>query len=581
MKLFFKSGQYPGRILNVKPDGMTIGRGPENDLTLHADGISRNHCRLFQRGEDWYVEDLGSTNGVVVNGEKIAAPTRLRKDDKIELYDQVLVFTDDQGAAAFKTGGAPATGAAAHATAGSTTTEPHPHTETPKKQQPEPTPENTIPWGHIILLVVLVAVVGWALYSTLISAPEKQPRDAETTQNENAADTENDVPPPDQQDTTTPGAEADAGETTTGETDTETGVAPEVVEPDDDGDAEDDAATDVGPDVETRVVAKTAPETKVEEEEKRFTVVINSDPEGAMLTLDGQDIGRTPAVVKKLSGGRHTLQLERNGFEQLRQLVFVPDTLQEKPYKLRLKPGVVRVTSTPRGATVFHGTQVLGQTPVVIKNLPRGDNTLRLAAYGYKSQTVTAEVNDLKGTELHLQLDSTLGGVEVLTLPAGCRVLVDDTYKGTTEQAPDIARNQSKPLPVKGLRAGPHKIKVEHPNGASDSKKVEIKAGAASTVAFRLWVMDTKLTLKDGTVIYGMLVSRNEFGDIIMSVYPTRKMTTFLKDQIQEVDKLKPREAREIMEKKQGKESARAHGDDDDREPKMGGTPRFGPSAAA
>jgi pSer/pThr/pTyr-binding forkhead associated (FHA) protein len=48
---------------------------PDIDLTPHGGsllGVSRNHARLVLRGADWYLEDLRSTNGTFVDGERLA-----------------------------------------------------------------------------------------------------------------------------------------------------------------------------------------------------------------------------------------------------------------------------------------------------------------------------------------------------------------------------------------------------------------------------------------------------------------------------------------------------------------------------
>lgn len=59
----------------LTPPGLTIGRGSEADLRISDPGISRKHAEItvVQRGEDLDVQiaDLGSTNGIVVNGNRV------------------------------------------------------------------------------------------------------------------------------------------------------------------------------------------------------------------------------------------------------------------------------------------------------------------------------------------------------------------------------------------------------------------------------------------------------------------------------------------------------------------------------
>jgi hypothetical protein len=69
----------------------TIGRGAEADLRIDDPGISRTHAELRRSGGDVTVVDLGSTNGVVVDGERVSE-ARLREGTRIVLGSTTVVF---------------------------------------------------------------------------------------------------------------------------------------------------------------------------------------------------------------------------------------------------------------------------------------------------------------------------------------------------------------------------------------------------------------------------------------------------------------------------------------------------------
>jgi len=55
--------------------------------------VSQVHARLFRRGRETYVEDLGSTNGTLVNGERISEVTRLRRGDQVQFGSTLAEIT--------------------------------------------------------------------------------------------------------------------------------------------------------------------------------------------------------------------------------------------------------------------------------------------------------------------------------------------------------------------------------------------------------------------------------------------------------------------------------------------------------
>jgi hypothetical protein len=73
---------------------VSVGRAPGCGVVLDDDTfVSQVHARLFRRGRETYVEDLGSTNGTFVNGERVSEVTRLRHGDRVQFGSTVAEIT--------------------------------------------------------------------------------------------------------------------------------------------------------------------------------------------------------------------------------------------------------------------------------------------------------------------------------------------------------------------------------------------------------------------------------------------------------------------------------------------------------
>ncbi|MFN7972275.1 MAG: protein kinase [Acidobacteriota bacterium] len=79
-KILFLRGPLARYEFVLKPEGFTMGRSPDNDLTLPDDSVSRRHARIYKDGDGWFVTDLGSLNGIRVNGEAAKQKPLLDRD---------------------------------------------------------------------------------------------------------------------------------------------------------------------------------------------------------------------------------------------------------------------------------------------------------------------------------------------------------------------------------------------------------------------------------------------------------------------------------------------------------------------
>jgi DNA-binding CsgD family transcriptional regulator len=69
-----------------------IGRRSDNDIPINNVQASRRHAVLMNLNDDWWINDLGSRNGIIVNGLRLNCARRLRNGDEIRIANQRLCF---------------------------------------------------------------------------------------------------------------------------------------------------------------------------------------------------------------------------------------------------------------------------------------------------------------------------------------------------------------------------------------------------------------------------------------------------------------------------------------------------------
>ena len=90
MKLIIEDDEGRKTVVPLVRDEITIGRQEGNTIRLTERNVSRRHARLVKENGHVLIEDLGSYNGVRVNGEKIIGPTRIKEGDLVEIGDYDL-----------------------------------------------------------------------------------------------------------------------------------------------------------------------------------------------------------------------------------------------------------------------------------------------------------------------------------------------------------------------------------------------------------------------------------------------------------------------------------------------------------
>ena len=80
----------PGRLA-LDRDRITIGRAAGAGLLLDSDEVSRNHATLTRLDDEYTIEDLGSRNGIYLNGLKVHSAV-LRDGDELQLGDVFLLY---------------------------------------------------------------------------------------------------------------------------------------------------------------------------------------------------------------------------------------------------------------------------------------------------------------------------------------------------------------------------------------------------------------------------------------------------------------------------------------------------------
>jgi FHA domain len=88
--LVVTEGSLRGTTLSLGQAPVLIGRAPESTLVLDDDYASARHARIYPQDGEWFVEDLGSTNGTFVGSTRLSDPVRLEAGAPVRVGRTVL-----------------------------------------------------------------------------------------------------------------------------------------------------------------------------------------------------------------------------------------------------------------------------------------------------------------------------------------------------------------------------------------------------------------------------------------------------------------------------------------------------------
>jgi pSer/pThr/pTyr-binding forkhead associated (FHA) protein len=83
-------GPLKGTTITLGQNSVLIGRNPESTLVLDDDFASGRHARIYPENGEWFVEDLGSTNGTFSGTQRLTSPQRLAVGSTLRIGTTVL-----------------------------------------------------------------------------------------------------------------------------------------------------------------------------------------------------------------------------------------------------------------------------------------------------------------------------------------------------------------------------------------------------------------------------------------------------------------------------------------------------------
>jgi pSer/pThr/pTyr-binding forkhead associated (FHA) protein len=95
-KIILADGAMKGQSFDFNDTTVFVGRSLKNDIQIGDNAISRKHLKIFKIGKRFFVEDLKSTNGTLINGEPIASGEsyEVNEKDSIRIGSTVLQLDD-------------------------------------------------------------------------------------------------------------------------------------------------------------------------------------------------------------------------------------------------------------------------------------------------------------------------------------------------------------------------------------------------------------------------------------------------------------------------------------------------------
>ncbi|MCE9611643.1 MAG: SUMF1/EgtB/PvdO family nonheme iron enzyme [Chthoniobacter sp.] len=220
---------------------------------------------------------------------------------------------------------------------------------------------------------------------------------------------------------------------------------------------------------------------------KRGGVLIETEPPGAMVVLDGR-MKRAPAQFAELPVGRHSAHVMLTGYKPVDTAFEIRAATEAHPAKVRLAQarGAAALASRPVGAAfeLRQGEVVVksGTTPATLADLAAGAYQVRMRLDGRER---TAELEIKRGETAPVEMEFATGRIAVTSTPPGAEIFADGRAVGTA--------------PVElALAEGAHDISARYRSWPEQKRSVQADHQQAAEAAFEFAGGSVKITSSPG-----------------------------------------------------------------------------------
>jgi TolB-like protein len=209
------------------------------------------------------------------------------------------------------------------------------------------------------------------------------------------------------------------------------------------------------------------------------TLYVNSQPVGAEVFLDGKAMGNTPVELKNVTEGEHRLKLDLANFYSWEEKVFVNSGQSTQSNALlRIRMGLLDITSQPPGASVTLNGNFFGKTPLRIDKVEPGKVALQISAPGYRPFREAYSVKPNDTIQIREELKLRTGWLTVVSTPrdVSVRLISKDSNKllGATPVIKEI------------LNVGDYNVVLEKENYYSKTIAIQINTDEEARVEIAL-----------------------------------------------------------------------------------------------
>jgi hypothetical protein len=220
------------------------------------------------------------------------------------------------------------------------------------------------------------------------------------------------------------------------------------------------------------------------------TINIQSDPSNAMILIDGNKAGTTPATIKDLSPGTHKVDISMDGHAEWKENIEIIYGKEiDLTATLQMEVGSIDIKSKPSDAMVLLDGKEVGTTPATLSSIPVGPHEIEIKIDGYKNWKRSIIIKKEKVNSLNTTLQLNIGSISIESYPEKAKVILDGKEVGKS------------PKHLTDIIVGTHEVVVSMDGYVTWKKTIKVKTAKETSLTVDLEKKsDTVETQTDSTM---------------------------------------------------------------------------------